>query len=176
MQIKEIADQNCKYLSQTPPGRDLPASLSPATALGIRAFHRQLPGYKPTPLVRLERLVRAWGFRDIFVKDEAPRFGLKAFKVLGGSYAVARLVCQKLGLPLSKVPYAQLVSDDVRERIGQITLTTATDGNHGRGVAWAAERLGQKSGDLHAQGVRIQPGGCYPLPWSHCGGYRFKLR
>jgi hypothetical protein len=46
---------------------------------------------------------------------------------------------------LSKVPYAQLVSNDVRERIGQITLTTATDGNHGRGVAWAAERLGQKA-------------------------------
>ena len=50
---------------------------------------------------------------DIFVKDEAPRFGLKALKVLGGSYAVARLLCQKLGLPLSKVPYAQLVSQDV---------------------------------------------------------------
>ena len=145
MEIKEIISQNCKYLIQTPPGMDFPDTLSPATALGVRAFHRQLPGYKPTPLVRMERLVRAWGFRDIFVKDEAPRFGLKAFKVLGGSYAVARLVCQKLGRPLSKVPYAQLVSNDVRERIGQITLTTATDGNHGRGVAWAAERMGQKA-------------------------------
>jgi diaminopropionate ammonia-lyase len=144
MEIKEITSQNCKYLIQTPPGRGLPATLSPARALGVRAYHRQLPGYKPTPLVRLERLVRAWGFTDIFVKDEALRFGLKAFKVLGGSYAVARLVCQKLGRPLSEVPYAQLVSDEVRQRFGQITLTTATDGNHGRGVAWAAERLGQK--------------------------------
>ena len=144
MVIKEIYNQNCKYLIQTPPGRDLPTTLSPATALGVRAFHRQLPGYRPTPLVRLEHLVRVWGFKDIFVKDEAFRFGLKAFKVLGGSYAVARLVCQKLGRPLSKVPYAQLVSEDVRKRIGQITLTTATDGNHGRGVAWAAERLGQR--------------------------------
>ena len=145
MEIKEIANQNFKYLIQPPIAHNLPATLSPATALGVRAFHRQLPGYKPTPLVRLERLVRAWGFADIFVKDEAPRFGLKAFKVLGGSYAVARLVCQKLGRPLSEVPYAQLVSNDVRKRIGQITLTTATDGNHGRGVAWAAERLGQKA-------------------------------
>ena len=119
MQIKEITNQNCKYLIQTPRGRDFSATLSPATALGVRAFHRQLPGYKPTPLVRLERLVRTWGFKDIFVKDEAPRFGLKAFKVLGGSYAVARLVCQELGRPLSKVPYAHLVSDEVRERIGQ---------------------------------------------------------
>ena len=79
--------------------------------------------------------------KDTFVKDEAPRFGHKAFKVLGGSYAVARLVCQKLGLPLSKVPYAQLLSQDVRKSIGQITLTTATDGNHGRGVAWAKDKL-----------------------------------
>lgn len=132
MEIKEITNSNCRYLIQTPPECDLPTTLSPATALGVRAFHRQLPGYKLTPLVRLERLVRAWGFRDIFVKDEAPRFDLKAFKVLGGSYALARLVCHKLDRPLSKVPYAQLVSNDVRERIGQITLTTATDGNHGR--------------------------------------------
>jgi diaminopropionate ammonia-lyase len=145
MEIKGITNSNCRYLIQAPAECDLPTTLSPATALGVRAFHRQLPGYEPTPLVRLERLARAWGFRDIFVKDEAPRFGLKAFKVLGGSYAAARLVCQKLDRPLSKVPYAQLVSNDVRERIGQITLTTATDGNHGRGVAWAAERLGQKA-------------------------------
>ena len=143
--VKEIAAQNCKYLIQNRKEGELPTTLSPATALGVRAFHRQLPGYKPTPLVRLERLARSWGYTDIFVKDEGPRFGLKAFKVLGGSYAVARLVCQKLGRPLSEVPYAQLVSGEVREQVGQITLTTATDGNHGRGVAWAAERLGQKA-------------------------------
>jgi diaminopropionate ammonia-lyase len=143
--IKEIPAQNCKYLIQNRKESELPNTLSPAKALGVRAFHRQLPGYKPTPLVRLERLARAWNFADIFVKDEAPRFGLNAFKVLGGSYAVARLVCQKLDRPLSEVPYAQLVSDEVREQVGQITLTTATDGNHGRGVAWAAERLGQKA-------------------------------
>lgn len=143
--VKEIHAQNCKYLIQTPREGELPATLSPASALGVRAFHRQLPGYKPTPLVRLERLARFWGYSDIFVKDEGQRFGLKAFKVLGGSYAVARLVCQKLGRPLGEVPYIQLVSDELREKLGQITLTTATDGNHGRGVAWAAERLGQKA-------------------------------
>jgi len=143
--VQEIHAQNCKYLIQNRREIELPSTLSPATALGVRAFHRQLPGYKPTPLVRLERLARSWGFADIFVKDEGLRFGLKAFKVLGGSYAVARLVCQKLGRPLNEVPYAQLVSEEVRQQIGQITLTTATDGNHGRGVAWAAERLGQKA-------------------------------
>ena len=143
--ITEIPFQNSKYIVQDRKARELPMALSPATALSVRAFHRQLPGYKPTPMVRLEYLARSWGFRDILVKDEAPRFGLNAFKVLGGSYAVARLICQKLDRPLSEVPYAQLVSDEVREMVGQITLTTATDGNHGRGVAWAAERLGQKA-------------------------------
>ena len=145
MQRKKIPSQNCQYIVQTPLERDLPMTLSPDTAAGVRAFHRQLPGYKPTPLVRLKSLARAWGLGDIFVKDESHRFGLKAFKVLGGSYAVARLVCQQLGRELGEVPYAQLVSDEIRNQIGQMTLTTATDGNHGRGVAWAAERLGQKA-------------------------------
>ena len=123
----------------------------------------------------MERLVRSWGFADIFVKDEAHRFGLKAFKVLGGSYAVARLVCQKLGRPLSEVPYAQLVSANVRQRIGQITLTTATDGNHGRGVAWAAERLGQKAVVYMPKGSRTQPGDRHSVPWRQGGGHRSKL-
>ena len=64
---------------------------------------------------------------------------------MGGSYAVARLICRKLNRDVSDVPYVQLVSDEVRGLIGRITLATATDGNHGRGVAWAAERLGQKA-------------------------------
>jgi hypothetical protein len=80
MEIKEIANLNCKYLIQPSPGGKLPTKLSPATALGVRAFHRQLPGYKPTPLVRLEHLVRAWGFADIFVKDEAPASDSKFLK------------------------------------------------------------------------------------------------
>ena len=145
MQRKEIPSRNFEYIVQTPLERDLPADLSPAAAERVRAFHRQLPGYRPTPLVGLNHLARHWGVGGIYVKDESHRFGLKAFKVLGGSYAVARLVCSQLGRPLDDVPYAQLVSDEVREQIGQITLTTATDGNHGRGIAWAAERLGQKA-------------------------------
>ncbi len=145
MPIERIDHLNCRYLLQAPCETGLPETLSPAAALGVRAFHRQLPGYRPTPLVHLERLARAWGLGDVFVKDESPRFGLQAFKVLGGSYAIAQLVCRKLGRPLSEVTYAQLVSEEVRREVGQITLATATDGNHGRGVAWAAERLGQKS-------------------------------
>ena len=74
---------------------------------------------------------------------------------------MARLVCQKLGRPLSEVPYAQLVSNDVRKRIGQITLATATDGNHGRGVAWAAQSdaVGIGQGGHLSRGQTV-PGRC----------------
>lgn len=145
MQINKISAHNFQYIVQASLERDLPETLSPDSAVKVQAFHRQLPGYNPTPLVRLKSLADEWGVGCIFVKDESRRFGLKAFKVLGGSYAVARLVCRKLGRELSEVPFNLLVSDEVREQIGQITLTTATDGNHGRGIAWAAERLGQKA-------------------------------
>ena len=145
MQIKKIPSHNFQYIVQVPAEREPPETLSPDTAVSVKAFHRQLPDYKPTPLVRLKNLAGAWGVGNIFVKDESQRFGLKSFKVLGGSYAVARLVCRKLGRDPGRVPFNHLVSDEVREQIGQITLTTATDGNHGRGIAWAAERLGQKA-------------------------------
>jgi hypothetical protein len=81
--VIEIPAQNCKYLIQNRKESVLPNTLSPATASGVRAFYRQLPGYKPTPLVRLERLARNWGLADIFVKDEAPRFGLKEALEIG---------------------------------------------------------------------------------------------
>ncbi len=81
----------------------------------------------------------------IYVKDESTRFGLRAFKVLGGSYAVAQLICRELAIRLEDTDYAYLVSDEVRRRISTMTLTTATDGNHGRGIAWAAQQLGIKA-------------------------------
>jgi diaminopropionate ammonia-lyase len=55
------------------------------------------------------------------------------------------LICQKLGIRLEETNFSYLVSDAVRQRIGRITLTTATDGNHGRGIAWAAQQLGQEA-------------------------------
>jgi diaminopropionate ammonia-lyase len=88
--MTEIPGYQFKYVIQAPPGRELPESLSPATALGVRGFHRQLPGYKPTPLVRLEHLARAWKLNDIFIKNEALRFGLKAFRCLMPSWSAKR--------------------------------------------------------------------------------------
>ncbi len=139
-----VPDYAIRYLTRDPrPDASLPAAFAVAVARRVQRFHRRLPEYGPTGLVRLNRLARAWGLADILVKDESQRFGLKAFKVLGGSYAVARLVCIKLGVALADIDFHELTGEAVRRRLGRITLTTATDGNHGRGVAWTAQQLKQ---------------------------------
>ncbi len=143
--IKEIREYGFKYLLRRPRGGSLPAGFSEEAARSVKRFHQQIPGYRPTDLVRWSRLAEAWGVKEIFVKDESTRFNLKAFKVLGGSYAVARVLSRKLNMNADDMDFAALAGDAARRRIGQITLTTATDGNHGRGVAWAAQQLGQKA-------------------------------
>ena len=110
-----------------------------------RAFHESFPQYTTTPLTRLDRMAAYLGLKEVYVKDESYRFGLNAFKVLGGSFAMARFIAKETGRDVSELPYAVLTSDKLREEFGQATFFTATDGNHGRGVAWAANRLGQKA-------------------------------
>lgn len=87
----------------------------------VRAFHRSLPGYSVTPLVELPALAGSLGLGAVFLKDEGRRFGLEAFKALGASWALHRIR---------------------RGAAGPMTVSTATDGNHGRAVAWAARQLG----------------------------------
>ena len=110
-----------------------------------KAFHESFPQYSVTPLVSLEKLASHIGVDSLFVKDESYRFGLNAFKVLGGSYAMAKYVAQQTGKNVEDVPYDVLTSPQLKEEFGQATFFTATDGNHGRGVAWAANKLGQKA-------------------------------
>ena len=108
-------------------------------------FHKSFPQYSVTPLQKLSALASYLGVKGIYCKDESYRFGLNAFKVLGGSYAMGRYIAKELGRDISQLPYNVLSSDKLREEFGQDTFFTATDGNHGRGVAWAAKRLGQKA-------------------------------
>ena len=108
-------------------------------------FHKSFPQYTVTPLQKLSALASYLGVKNIFCKDESYRFGLNAFKVLGGSFAMARYIAQKLGRDVSELDYDYLTSDKLKEEFGQATFFTATDGNHGRGVAWAANKLGQKA-------------------------------
>lgn len=107
-------------------------------------FHKQIPGYNPTPLVSLSNYAKQVGLKNVCVKDESYRFSLNAFKVLGGSYAVANLICKKLNIKLEDTDFKTLISAKTRKKIGDITLASTTDGNHGRGIAWAAEQLKQK--------------------------------
>ncbi|MHB8418316.1 MAG: diaminopropionate ammonia-lyase [Myxococcales bacterium] len=92
----------------------------------VEAFHRTLPGFAPTPLVPLPGLARELGVCELWVKDESRRVGLNAFKVLGASYAIHRFMA-------------------ARPAGAGLTFATATDGNHGRAVAWSAKRLGQRA-------------------------------
>lgn len=122
-----------------------PGAFSAKAARTVHQFHRGIPGYAETPLAGLISLASAWGVGGIFVKDESHRFGLNAFKVLGGSYAISQLICAKLGWDITETSFPRLREPDVYEKIGRMTFATATDGNHGRGIAWSAATLGQRA-------------------------------
>lgn len=125
-------------------GADL-APLSLEAARSVRRFHATFKEYAPTPLTSLPGLAAHLGLNRILVKDESFRFGLNAFKVLGGSYAMGRILADRLSLPLESLSRDMLCSPEVRTRTGELIFTTTTDGNHGRGVAWTARELGQKA-------------------------------
>ena len=102
------------------------------------------PGYAPTPLHDLPAIARAAGVAVVRLKDEASRFGLGSFKALGGAYAVGNLLRDELsrrGLAAS-ASSADLLAGKWRQETVGITVTSATDGNHGRSVAWGAQRFG----------------------------------
>ena len=124
---------------------NVPNPFTREKAIHVRAFHESFPEYSPTPLVRLGALAQRLGIKEIHVKDESKRFGLNAFKVLGGSHAIGRTIAQKLNMDFSDLSCEKLTNPEIREKLGETTFITATDGNHGRGVAWTAQRLGQKS-------------------------------
>lgn len=119
--------------------------LDEQTARSAEQFHRSFPQYTPTPLVTLDHLAKLFGVEKIYVKDESKRFDLNAFKVLGGSFAIGRYIAQRLGKNIDQLSFAAMTSPEVRAQLGELTFVTATDGNHGRGVAWTANKLGQKS-------------------------------
>lgn len=119
--------------------------VQPEAMQAVLEFHSGIAGYAQTPLVSLPNLAKQLGVGQIFVKDESARFGLNAFKALGGSYAIAKYLCGKLNIPVDRNSFNVLRSEEARAKLGTVTFVTATDGNHGRGVAWAAKLLGHKA-------------------------------
>lgn len=113
-----------------------------ALALAQREL-TQWQGYAVTPLHSLPALAQAMGVASVHYKDEGSRFGLGSFKALGGAYAVARLLCRELGAQLGRTLTTQdLLTPELHALCGGITVTCATDGNHGRSVAWGAQLFG----------------------------------
>ncbi len=112
----------------------------------ILAVHSSLPAYQPTPLRVLSQRAKSLGIGNLFVKDEGHRFDLKAFKALGASYAIYRYikdVFAKEGREVAPPEEFYRRPELIPEK--RFTFCTATDGNHGRGVAWVARLLRQNA-------------------------------
>ncbi|MCH6265898.1 diaminopropionate ammonia-lyase [Neobacillus citreus] len=148
-EIKYILNENAR---KTDTEKASAAFMNPKVVEKVRNFHKSFPEYKVTPLHSLDKLSKQLDVSHIWVKDESYRFGLNAFKVLGGSYAVGKYLAEKLNVDISELSFEKLRSNEVKEKLGSITFVTATDGNHGRGIAWAANQLGQKSVVLMPKG------------------------
>lgn len=119
--------------------------LNEEIAREVHDYHKSFPMYEETPFLDLKNLAEKAGVKNILVKDESYRFGLNAFKVLGGSYAIGKVIAEKLDMDIKDLTFEKLTSKEVKDKLGDVTFITATDGNHGRGVAWAAKQLNQKS-------------------------------
>ncbi|MCP5380805.1 MAG: diaminopropionate ammonia-lyase [Kordiimonadaceae bacterium] len=102
------------------------------------------PDYVPSPLRHLNGLANELKVGSIYYKDESQRFGLKSFKALGGAYAVVRVLKEHLAMVLKEnnILEADILSGKFSDLLKNFTVATATDGNHGRSVAWGAQKCG----------------------------------
>src|SRR3954466_2411173 len=122
------------------------ASTHPLNERGFAAARDEIaswPGYAATPLRELPGLAQALGLGRLWYKDEAGRFGVGSFKALGGAYAVLRVVQRAVETATgARVGARELIAGKHREVAAGVTVTAATDGNHGRAVAWGARLFG----------------------------------
>lgn len=135
--IKSIKNENL--------GGSKPEFLNAEAAKRARKFHSSFKEYRATPLTSLKNLAEYLGIKNIYVKDESYRFNLNSFKVLGGTYAIAKSLAEKLDRNVENLNFEMLKSKEAKEELGDITFITATDGNHGKGIAWAANHLGHQA-------------------------------
>src|SRR6056297_1595008 len=141
--IKYIENKEIQYTEKNHNNIDY---LNKNNLTKIYELHESIPNYSKTPLFELNKLAERLKVEKIWVKDESYRFGLNAFKVLGGIFAVASYLEEKYGEDIvSDLTFNELKCKEVKEKVGDITFVTATDGNHGRGIAWASNQLGYKS-------------------------------
>ena len=133
----------------------------------VLRFQQTHKKYTKTPLISLDNLSKYLNVEEIRVKDESQRFGLNAFKVMGGIYAVGKYLSERLDRDIDGLSFDELCSPQTKEKLGEITFISATDGNHGRGIAWAAKEFGQRSviylpkGSSKARLEAVQQEGAY---------------
>lgn len=140
----DIVVNGKKSAADAPFPASLEATLGPGMFAAALREISSWPGYQQTPLRHLTSLAGELGLADIAYKDEADRFGLGSFKALGGAYAVLRCLERALrdaGIT-GPVTTADLTAGRHRDIVSTITVTSATDGNHGRSVAWGARLFG----------------------------------
>ena len=143
--MKEYRCDHFRFIGQQPVSETGHPPFTVSGAREVLRFHQSLPDYRPTPLVSLQCAAAQHRVRSILVKDESHRFGLKAFKGLGGSYSMFRILCEKLGLDEAASDYKTFLRDDIRKACERMEFVTTTDGNHGKGVSWAAKLFGCKA-------------------------------
>ena len=103
----------------------------------------QWEGYTATPLFNLQELAASLALDKLMYKDEGPRFGLGSFKALGGSYAALRVLQRQISNLLDrKVSLSDIRLGKYSREAAEITMVSATDGNHGRSLAWGCQRFG----------------------------------
>ncbi|MDD3930160.1 MAG: diaminopropionate ammonia-lyase, partial [Sphaerochaeta sp.] len=130
--------QEISYIVREPRQKDVSLAtelFSMKQANCSRRFHRQVPGYRMSALQGLPNLAAMFKVGGIWTKDESSRLQLNSFKVLGGSFALYRYLQKQLGILGEDTPFAYLASQEVKDKVGEITFASATDGNHGRGIA-----------------------------------------
>lgn len=138
----------CEFL-KNPFKQNAPFWLEQSTAFDsseIINFHRTLDGYKPTPLHHLHGFAESLNLKSVIVKDESFRFGVNAFKPLGASYAIFRFLKDQWQKTYgSDFEIVDFKNAEKMKQLGAFTFCAATDGNHGRAVAWTAKMLKQSA-------------------------------
>ncbi len=148
MSLPEVSISQSHHNTAALAGQACPASVSDVLDIERCGLARhtisQWASYESTALHSLDGLASEIGIDALYYKDESTRFGLGSFKALGGAYAVQHVLRQALD---TDVPDATVSLDDINsqhfaDKVEKITVVTATDGNHGRSVAWGAQRFG----------------------------------
>lgn len=96
--------------------------MAPENISKAASFHKSFPQYTETPLTKLDNMAKFLNLKSLYVKDESYRFGLNAFKVLGGSFAIGCYIAKQLGKDVSELTYDILTSKELLEEFGQTTF------------------------------------------------------